>query len=288
MRDRLRLTDSEIKFYKPLVALYLKFGSVDQVFASQHQDTGVSYPHFHRILKEWGIVKSAGPQSHLAEAVYFLTYLAKHRLPLESLYKTMPASLQISAVTLHRILSYIKRGLIRRYGTALLVSPKNNRNSVLIGKDISTPRPELGKNRGSLSLPMTYAKKGESEYNSILRVLQQEVAASLTINRGLNLSIIPKDPKAICTIDIADVRVRVYRIIIPNDMIKQIDSFKLTNLTFIPLEQIAQQTNFDSHFRAGVPEIAQAYLTIKDQEIAIPPHYDSLLNLKLALLPAYA
>ena len=288
MSERFRLSEREIEFYKPLIALYLKYGSVDQVFSSQYYNTGVSYPHFHRILNEWGIIKSTGPQSRFAEAIFFLTALAKDKLPLESLYKTMPPSLQISAATLHRILSYIKRGLTRRHGTALLVSPESNPDLVLIGRDISTPRPELGKPFGSYSLPMTYAKGDESDHESVLRTIQQEVAASLTLNRKLSPNLIPEKPKVDLTIDIADVRVKAYRLTISDDIIEKLDSYKLSNLTFIPLEQVGQKSSLDSNFRAGVPEIAQAYLEIRDKSFATPPHYDSLLNRSLALLPAYA
>ena len=288
MPERFRLSEREIEFYKPIIALYLKYGSVDQVFSSQYYNTGVSYPHFHRILNEWGIIKSTGPQSHFAEAIFFLTTLAKDKLPLESLYKTMPPSLQISAATLHRILSYIKRGLTRRHGTALLVSPESNPNLVLIGRDISTPRPELGKPFGSYSLPMTYAKGDESAHDSVLRTIQQEVAASLTLNRKLSPNLVPEKPRVNLTIDIADVRVKTYQLIIPDNIVEKLDSFKLADLTFIPLEQVGEKSSLDSNFRAGVPEIAQAYLEIRDKNIATPPHYDSLLNRSLALLPAYA
>ncbi len=288
MPERLRLSEREIEFYKPLIGLYLKYGSVDQVFSSQYHNTGVSYPHFHRILNDWGIIKSTGPQSRFAEAIFFLTTLAKDKLPLESLYKTMPPSLRISAATLHRILSYIKRGLTRRHGTALLVSPESNLNLILIGRDISTPRPELGKPFGSYSLPMTYAKGDESNHDSVLRTLQQEVAASLTLNRKLPQNLVPKNPRVNLTIDIADVRVKTYRLIIPDDIIEELDSYKLSDLTFIPLEQVGEKSSLDSNFRAGVPEIAQAYLEIGDKSLATPPHYDSLLNRSLALLPAYA
>ncbi len=287
MRDRLRLSEREIEFYKPLIALYLKYGSVDRVFASQYHNTGVSYPHFHRVLNEWGIVKSAGPQSHLAEAVFFLTALAKEKLPLEALYKTMPASLQISAVTLHRILSYIKRGLTRRHGTALLVSPASDTKLVLVGRDISTPRPELGKPFGSYSLPMTYAKSDESSHDSVLRTLQQEVAASLTVNRKLSENLVPENPQANLTIDIADVRVRTYRLIVPDEMIEKLDSYKLADLTFTPLAQIAEQTELASHYRAGVSEIAQAYLETNHQGSTLTPHFNSLLNQHLATLPTF-
>ena len=283
----MRLSESEIEFYKPLVASYLKYGSVDKVFTDFANDTGVSYPHFHRILKQWGIIKSAGPQSRLAEAVYFLTALAKDNLPLETLYKTMPPSLQISAVTLHRILSYVKRGLTRRRGTALIVSPESNLTLALIGRDISTPRPEIGKPFGSLSLPMTYSKRTESAQDSILRVLQQEVAATLSVARRLP-SLIPDDPKVVVMIDIADVRVRTYQVIVPNRLIEKLDSYKLTDLTFMPLSQIAANAGLESSFRAGVPEIAAGLLAKAPAGLDRPLFLGSVLNQKLALLPAYA
>lgn len=282
----LRLIPSEIEFYKPLVARYLRYGSVDQVFSSLCHNTGVSYPHFHRILKEWGIVKSSGPQSHLAEAVYFLTALTKEKLPLESLYKTMPASLQISAVTLHRILSYVKRGLTRRHGTALIVSPQSNPDLVLIGKDVGTPRLELGKTYGALSLPMTYSKGGESARDSILRVIQQEVAATLTLNRELPGNIISDNPIVLLTIDIADVRVKTYQVTLPDNLISRIDSFKLKDLQFVPLSQVAEN-NEENHFRAGVPEIAKAYINSRIQNHLSAPHFDCHLNQTLAVLPLY-
>ena len=283
----LRLTNSEIEFYQPLVASYLKYGSVDKVFSDFSHDTGVSYPHFHRILKQWGIIKSAGPQSRFAEAVYFLTALAKDNLPLETLYKTMPASLQISAVTLHRILSYVKRGLTRRSGTALIVSPESDPSLALIGRDISSPRPELGKPFGSYSLPMTYSKRVESVHDAILRVLQQEVAATLSVARNLP-PLVPADPRVLVMIDIADVRVRTYRVIVPDDLVKKLDSYKLTDLAFVALTEIAANVGLESSFRAGVPEIAAGLLAKAPSDFDTPLYLDSILNQKLALLPAYA
>lgn len=286
MPEKLRLTDNEIEFYKPLIALYLKYGSVDQVFASKYQNTGVSYPHFHRILKEWGIVKSAGPQSRLAEAIFFLTALAKEKLPLEALYKTMPASLRISAVTLHRILSYVKRGLTRRHGTALLISPESDPGIILVGRDIGTPRPEIGKPYGSLSLPMTYAKGNESEHDSVLRTLQQEVATDLTVNLKQPENLVPDEPHYCLSIDIADVRVRVYRLLVPDSLVGSLNSYKLSDLTFSPIDYVAEQSDFGSHFRTGVPEICRAYLEVEAAKTSTIPHVDSALNQRLALIPA--
>lgn len=284
----LKLTSQEIEFYKPLIISYLKYGSVDKVFGKLYQNPGVSYPHFHRILKQWGIVKSAGPQSRLTEAVFFLTYLAKNKLPLQALYRTMPPSLKISAVTLHRILSYVKRGLTRRHATALVVSPEDQPKMALIGQDISIPRPEIGKPYGALSLPMTFSKRTESARSSVLRVIQQEVASNLTLNRLLPIDLVPNNLRTLLTIDIADVRVKVYQIFVPKNLITSLNSYKLTNLTFISLDELAGNVSLESRFRAGVPEIARGFIEIKGMgESEITPHYYSLLNQRLALLPAY-
>ncbi len=288
MPEKLRLTEQEIAFYKPLIQLYLTYGSVDQVFAKLQHNTGVSYPHFHRILKDWGIIKSTGPKSHFTEAVYFLTELAKEKLPLETLYRSMPPSLQISAVTLHRILSYVKRGLVRRYATALIVSPEGEPKYALIGKEVITARPEVGKPIGSLSLPMTYSKPDEPAPESILRVIQQEVAAKMAVDRQPLHQLIPEKPKVAMTIDIADVRVRVYAITLPDQLLAEVSSYKLKDLTFAPLEQVGESVGLRSIYRAGVPEIAQGILQIGEAQPETPPHFGSLLNQELATLPAFA
>lgn len=286
MPGKLKLSTQEIEFYKPLVASYLRYGSVDKVFTSLSQDTGVSYPHFHRILKQWGIVKSAGPQSHFAEAVYFLTAMAKQKLPLEAVYKKMPPSLKISAVTLHRILSHIKRGLVRRYGTALIITTKADPDQILIGQDISIPRPELGKHYGSYSLPMTYSKSDEPADIAITRVLQQEVFAIKTLEQSFPKQIIPSNPKPRLYIDIADVRVACYHIVIPELLVHSLSSFKLANLSFKSVSEVARHTDLDSHYRAGISEIAVAFLETETTP-DIVPHLWSDLNKELAPLPAY-
>ncbi len=279
------ISAAEIDFYQPLVAAYLKYGSVDKVFASLPENPGVSYPHFQRLLKKWGIVKSAGSQSRLAEAVYFLTALAKNNLPLETVYKTMPPSLKISAASLHRILSYIKRGLIRRTATALIITQKNNPANLLIGKDVSTPRPEIGKPYGALSLPMTFSKRSETSQTSITRVLQQEVFSNLAL-AGEMPAIVPPFQMPLMSIDIADVRTYVYSLTIPSALKSKIHSFKITDYHFISLAEISASNGLDSPYRAGVPEIASALLerVASNKE---PLHINSDLNRQLATIPVY-
>lgn len=279
------LEPQEINFYKPLIREYLRCGSVDLVFKNATYNTGVSYPHFHRILDHWGIVKSAGPNSRLSEAVFFLGALVRDRLPLEAIYRLLPHKLQVSKATLHRIADSVRKGLARRQGTALLISFDHRPEEVVIGSDHSVPRPELGKNFGDLSLPMTYSKRGETIKTKITRVLQQEVFSGLAIDQEDFLSQIDTNQPIFFKIRIADVMVDVIRLVLPKNLSSKMSSFKLEQLHLEPLSEIALAHPLSSHYRAGVPEIASLSLssdTVQDQI------YSSELNRQVALLAAEA
>ena len=286
MTPSISLIQKEIEFYQPLVAAYLKYGSVDKVFAQFKENPGVSYAHFQRILQRWGIIKSAGSHGHMAEIAYFFSALAKNNIPLETLYKTMPPSLKISAASLHRVLSYIKRGITRRTATALIITVSGDPVNLLVGKDISTPRPEIGKLFGSISLPMTFSRRTETPQTSIYRVLQQEVFSNLALMRKLP-HIVPPFQLPIMSIDVTDVRVYVYSLSIPVSLKSKLNSFKLTDYQFVTLEDIAKNTGFSSPFRAGIPEIATALLERNQSLDKEPIHLNSILNHQLATLPVY-
>lgn len=139
------LEDKERRFNELLVEQYLKYGSVDEVFRKNQYGLPISYANYQRILDKWGIVKAAGPNNKLTEAIDFFTHLTKDNIPLEELYKKMPSTFKTSATTLYRILAYIKEGLTRRVGCALVVTPFNNPKKILLGQDTSVPRIKLGK-----------------------------------------------------------------------------------------------------------------------------------------------
>ncbi len=132
---------------------------------------------------------------------------------------------------------------------------------------------------------MTYSKSDDSAITAITRVLQQEVFSQLALNRSLPHKLILPNIKPALYIDIADVRVACYRLIIPDKLAKQLNSFKLNGLTFVSLDNVASSSSFDSSFRAGVPEIAQGFIDLKKVNNAQALYLWSNLNKKLALLP---
>jgi len=136
---------SEPEFSQFLVREYFKYGSVDEVSRRHLYTLPISYASYQRVLSRYGVVKKAGPNNHLSEAIDFFEHLVKDNTEMESLYRTVPASFQTSLKTLYRIYSYMKEGLTRRVGVALVLSPFNDRRQVLLANDISLPSPAMGK-----------------------------------------------------------------------------------------------------------------------------------------------
>jgi hypothetical protein len=274
--------EKEIQFFKMIVAEYLKYGSVDEVFRRHEYSLPISYMGFHRVLDKWGIMKAAGPNSKLSEVACFLTTLSQEKIPLEKLYSHMPPSFQVSMSTLHRVLHCIKEEFTRRVGTALMITTGENQDQVLVGNDVSTPRLELGKTFGSLSLPMGYSKAGESSFDSILRVLQQEVFTLHTVEEQMP-EIIQKDPKAFMDISLLDVKVAVYHLPLPVGILGEgsFSSFKLENLRFAPVAELIEKSQ-SQNLRAGMVEIFKGYQRyLKLGKAALPFSEISLLNQEL-------
>jgi len=280
--------EREQRFLAHLVAEYLKYGSVDEVYKNHKYDIPISYPGFQRVLDKWGIVKAAGPNSKLSEALSFFVHLAKEQIPLETLYKKMPSSFQTSMGTLHRILSYIKEGVTRRVGTALVITPYGKADYILVGNDVSTPRVELGKPFGSVSLPMGFSKKRDTKDKAILRVLQQEVFAKLAITQEMPMDIFKDVVDPFMYLDIADVRVSIYHLILPKELSssKSFSSFKLENHRFLSIGKIIKSD--PAHLRIGMVEAVMGYQRSRemlDKNVITNPIFEvSSLNHELAAL----
>jgi len=279
--------EREKLFNRFIVSEYLKYGSVDEVFSKNNYDLPISYPQVHRILDKWGIVKSVGPNSKLSEAICFMVLLSNKKIPLEKLYKSIPSSFKSSMSTMHRVLHNIKEGLIRRYGTALVITSGSNLKKVLIAEDVSTPRLELGKPFGSISLPMSYSKNNEDPKKSILRILQQEVFTNEVIDQTFNKELIPNNIKPFMFLDIVDVRVTVYHISLDKKYLnlKNFSSYKLKNYKFIDLNDLLEK---NSKFRMGLPKIGLGYQKYIERSKTIVEYKPVLLksdiNLELAQL----
>jgi len=282
--------ENERKFNESLITEYLKYGSVDEVFRVHRYDLPISCAGYHHLLNRWGIVKAAGPNSKLTEALEFLTHLAEENIPLEALYKKMPPSFKTSMATMHRILGYIKEGVTRRVGTALIITSEQDGKKILIGNDVSTPRLELGKPFGALSVPMGFSRKRDTRETSILRVLQQEVYANLAVNRTLPEEIIPEYPRPFMFLDVVDVRVEIYHICLPKKLEKntKFSSFKLENHKFINSDEILSIDPTNSQYRVGVYEAVLGFDKYQDylsRNLVTNAFYEkSILNKELAAL----
>lgn len=279
--------EREKEFEAFIVSEYLKYASVDEVFRRNNYDLPISYPGVHRLIDRWGIVKTAGPNSKLSEAISFLTCLSDRKVPLERMYKNMPPSFQTSLATMHRIMHNIKEGVTRRSGTALMLTPGDEVSNFLVATDVSTPRIELGKPFGSISVPMTFSKNNEPASQSILRVFQQEVFTQNVLKENFPFEIIPDDPEPYMYLDIADVRVGVYHIELPRDFsdTDSFSSFKMENYHYINTNEA--QYFPDTHFRSGIVEMAKGFsrYRFESEGYSEPsPYFEiSHLNQQLAL-----
>jgi hypothetical protein len=282
--------EREARFNRERVKEYLKYGSVDEVYRMNNYDLPISYPGFHRLLDKWGVVKSAGPNSLLSEAIAFMMLLSDRQVPLESLYRRLPDKFKTSMSTMHRILHNVKEGIVRRVGTAVVVTVEGSPGKILVGDDVSTPRIEYGKPFGSLSVPMTFSKQDEDPRLAILRVLQQEAFSEEVVNKTFPYHLIPQKPKPFMHFDVADIRVSVFSLTVKADQLKKYppSSDKLENLHFVLLSELAIHDRETNHIRAGMREIAlgyQNYLAGKAE--AFNPG-KAHLNVELAgLAPAY-
>lgn len=277
----------EEKFNRWLIEQYLMCGSVEDVFRKHRYGLPISYASYHRLLDKWRIIKTAGPNSKLSESLEFLYHLAETNIPFERLYVKMPPSFRTSATTLYRILSYIKDGITRRVGTGLIITSYSNEKQVLVAEDGSTPRVELGKPYGAISIPVGFSRKRDLREDAILRIFQQEVFTQNAIAQKMP-DVIPAMPNPFMFLDIADVRVEVFHIKLPKkySSIKCFSSYKLHNHKFMSIDKILKGDTKDKKYRAGVIagiEGYKKYLELKRRKLVTNPlYYKSRLNYQLS------
>ena len=279
---------NEEKFNQFIVREYLKYGSVDEVYRKNNYDLPISYANFQRILDRFGIVKAVGPNNKFSEAVDFLAHMVKDNIPFEKLYKKMPPSYRTSVVTLYRVLAYVKEGITRRLGCALVISPYNDPHKILIAKDISTPNIDFGKYYGNYTIPMGYAKKGATRSENIKRILQQEVFTDMVSERHLPDFFLKDEMSPYMYLDIADVRVSVYHLQLPEgySSLTSFSSYKLKDFTFVESEKLLKDKYNDASLRAGVKEAIKGYLrylSLVKRKLSVNPLQErSILNQELA------
>lgn len=274
------MTTSQLDFEKFLIIQYFKYGSINNVYSIHRFNLPISFASYYRVLSKFRVIKSAGPNSHLSESLHILTKISTYKIPLERAYhQYAPSSIRVSINTIHRIIHYIRLGLTRRQGTALLITQVDQPDAFLTGFEAHRPVSTLGQ-RGDLALPMSHSKIGEDPKDAIARVLQQEVFSDLVIDSTFPWEVIPSHPKPIFFINIADIKVAVYHLKLP--AIFQFSSFKLKQLQYRNSDEISNYS-----IRPGVEEICQKYLVQESAtEDRLVPEFTSKFNLALAKIKA--
>lgn len=253
-------------------------GSINKVFAEHKYNLPISFAGYDRLLSKFGVIKSAGPNSKLSESLYILSLLANYKIPLERVYHMhAPKTIQVSTNTLHRILHYTRLGLTRRQAVALLITPKDRPDLVLMGSDLSLVNSSLGKT-GDISLPMGHSKTGEPIKDSIGRILQNEVFTNEVIERRFPWEIIPEHIKPIVCVNVADILVSIYKLEIAKEMI-DFSSFKLSNIGFYNINSLP-----DKQFRPGVKDVLSYYANPQVSLDGSVPVFDSELNSQIFAL----
>ena len=285
LREQLAKIKSMQKFSDAwFTELYLKYGSVEEAIRSYPDSLPISIANYHRLVKKYGLIKSAGRHVSLPETLHFFREKAfEPGTPLERIYAQMPPSFQTSLSTLHRIYQYMEKAVVRRHAAALITTAGNS-GEVLVGREVFG-NSRYGKKVGDISLPMSFAKKDESNFDSALRVLQQEVFAHLAASGELKRDstlvkrILSKNIEPVFYFDIVDVRVQVYEIILPTQA-SEFSSFKLVEHKYENLHTLSVMPNL----RTGIGEILKLYgdYLYKPLTLKVPTYHVSSINLALA------
>jgi len=287
MLDMPSFPRKEPEFSQFLIREYFRFGSVDEVLRRHHFDLPVSYATYQRLLNNYGVIKKAGPNNRLSETLAFFEDFVKDKTNLEDIYKKMPVPFRTSLKTIYRIYSYMRRGLTRRVGVALVVSPYNNPKKILLARDVSIPSLTLGKTYGCLSLPMGYTRKRDSRKIGIIRTLQYEVFTEMVIKGNFPFAVAGEKLEPFLYLDIADVRVAVYNISLPKELslVSLFSSFKMKDYKFYFIEEILSA---NLRLRAGVKESVSSYLKylcLLEKNLVVNPFQEvSNVNEKTSLV----
>lgn len=225
-----------------LVKLYLESRSVDGMYKSE-SELPFSPAEIHRKLRKMGIVRSAGRHADFWEAIEFFNF-SSNEAPssLEKILKKMPM-VQTSLVSLHRIGKRVKDGVFVRRATALFIE---HDGGVLLGRE-----------KGRLTIPMTYSRIVEPSVDSISRVLQQEVLSGEAINgkfsqHGFYEKTV-RNVEKVFDFGVLDVLVSCYKL---NLYGVSPTSVRLKDLCFHTSEMIELEGNF----RPGVKELVGYFL----------------------------
>lgn len=246
-----------------LLDLYFRYGSVEEVIRSHPEHLAVSVATFHRKVASRGLVKSAGHRVSFPEVLHFFREKTmKPNTPLERVYREMPPSFRTSMVSLHRIYNAVEKEIVRRNGTALIISHPEDPTSILVGNE-SMSNSRYGKTKGDVSFPMGFSKRDEDGADSILRILQNEfsnklaISGELVLGSGLVNKFIDDNNSPFMYLDIVDVRVKAFHLVCPKKLVdlELADSYRLNGLRFENIYDLQELGNL----RLGISEIVKEY-----------------------------
>ena len=242
---------------------YLLYGSVEKALIANRWDVKISTAGYHRLVKKYGIIKSAGRrEASLTELLQFFVEKAlEPSAGIETIYYQMPPSFQTSLATLHRTYHNLLKSN-HRLATGLVIHPYQQAGKILVGQEVSTKK-RYGKYRGDWSIPLTFSQEDETNSVSVLRVLQQEVLSDIALSGKLRLEapltqeIIMPDIQPILNFYILDVCVRVYEVNLPQNLDNYVAAAKLENLQFARIDSLDNL----GEFRTGVLEMLENLYT---------------------------
>ena len=100
--------EREMMCEREVVAAYLEHGSVEELESATMYSLPFSFASIHRILDRYGVIKAAGPNKPITETIGFFVKMIEKKVPLETLYRSMPPRFAPSMTTLHRIYRKVK------------------------------------------------------------------------------------------------------------------------------------------------------------------------------------
>lgn len=264
-----------------LIDRFFKFGSIDSALWDNGSPIPFSYMSYYRKLSEAGIIRSAGRQTSLTEALHFFRLKQMEPgMPLESIYKELPPSFKTSINTLHRIYNRIEKSIPGRFATALVISHEDDLSKILVGSELSSNR-LYGKSIGDISIPMTFSHLKDTKRESVVRVLQQEVFTNEAVDGKFSNDIYTDS--LLQTISgpylhfrILDVEVACYKLVLPANF-ANFSSYKLSNLH---MENVENILNEEIKFRIGVSQIVRHAYATEIGSLSVP-NVVSTLNISL-------
>ena len=253
-----KFPSSEHEIREHVALEYLRLGSVSKVL-QYNEDIPYSESSIHRIVDEFGIVKFSGRHSApMGDTLAFLQQYSIDTRGVERVVeRTLPWNLQTSDTTFYRVIKHIKKGVVRRNAAALVITPENGNNYVLVADDSTS----LDKNSKSsvLTLPSSFVGPKETDRNIVIGILQREVFANLTLAKTFPYEIVDSASQFM-ELTIGDISLGVYHLPIASSYltIGSLSSPKLANHRFITPQQVF--SGIHTNLRLGSLEVAEGYV----------------------------